>query len=394
MPPKKISGRKPGSLLRYMSEEDKEDYESAVLKFQTETKEKEKREEAAKEKEKREEAAKKIQKNIRINRTRAKRKKRKNATKKVHQKAVHKIQSTARKQLYVNKKKAAKLENDVAEFIRDVKKLNSAQKIVFRKKEFERCLRNCFRKFYNMQKSYTAPGSRFAIMQKGQMFRQLSHSPEEVSGYSSSDSQSPNSMFPENYFSPNSQSPNSMSVEHNSQRVSLPTPNLRNLENKGLNESNFKKSFPKAQVPSSRNSNLHLSAMLMNNSADSSSEDSASDFDDFIEIERLKEARIEMENMLRIEKEEARERIEMGKEDMNMNEIENRIPMIDPRAALIAHSYDCGRSRARAAPVLPQQIHPSSSLANPLKKQTRKESNNKGQGKRKKKTKKKKTKKK
>merc|ERR1712166_1112858 len=221
----------------------------------------------------------------------------------------HKIQSTARKQLYVNKKKAAKLENDVAEFIRDVKKLNSAQKIVFRKKEFERCLRNCFRKFYNMQKSYTAPGSRFAIMQKGQMFRQLSHSPEEVSGYSSSDSQSPNSMF----------------VEHNSQRVSLPTPNLRNLENKGLNESNFKKSFPKAQVPSSRNSNLHLSAMLMNNSADSSSEDSASDFDDFIEIERLKEARIEMENMLRIEKEEERERIEMGKGDMNRNENENGV---------------------------------------------------------------------
>ena len=42
--------------------------------------------------------------------------------------------------------------------------------------------------------------------------------------------------------------------------------------------------------------------------------------DVWMEIERLKEARIEMENMLRIEKEEARERIEMGKEDMNRNE--------------------------------------------------------------------------
>ena len=47
--------------------------------------------------------------------------------------------------------------------------------------------------------------------------------------------------------------------------------------------------------------------------------------DVWMEIERLKEARIEMENMLRIEKEEARERIEMGKEDMNRNENENGV---------------------------------------------------------------------
>ena len=47
--------------------------------------------------------------------------------------------------------------------------------------------------------------------------------------------------------------------------------------------------------------------------------------DVWTEIERLKEARIEMENMLRIEKEEARERIEMGKEDMNRNENENGV---------------------------------------------------------------------
>ena len=45
----------------------------------------------------------------------------------------------------------------------------------------------------------------------------------------------------------------------------------------------------------------------------------------WMEIERLKEARIEMENMLRIEKEEERERIEMGKEDMNRNENENGV---------------------------------------------------------------------
>ena len=47
--------------------------------------------------------------------------------------------------------------------------------------------------------------------------------------------------------------------------------------------------------------------------------------DVWMEIERLKEARIEMENMLRIEKEEERERIEMGKEDMNRNENENGV---------------------------------------------------------------------
>ena len=47
--------------------------------------------------------------------------------------------------------------------------------------------------------------------------------------------------------------------------------------------------------------------------------------DVWMEIERLKEARIEMENMLKIEKEEARERIEMGKEDMNRNENENGV---------------------------------------------------------------------
>ena len=47
--------------------------------------------------------------------------------------------------------------------------------------------------------------------------------------------------------------------------------------------------------------------------------------DVWMEIERLKGARIEMENMLRIEKEEARERIEMGKEDMNRNENENGV---------------------------------------------------------------------
>ena len=47
--------------------------------------------------------------------------------------------------------------------------------------------------------------------------------------------------------------------------------------------------------------------------------------DVWTEIERLKEARIEMENMLRIEKEEERERIEMGKEDMNRNENENGV---------------------------------------------------------------------
>ena len=47
--------------------------------------------------------------------------------------------------------------------------------------------------------------------------------------------------------------------------------------------------------------------------------------DVWMEIERLKEARIEMENMLRIENEEARERIEMGKEDMNRNENENGV---------------------------------------------------------------------
>ena len=45
----------------------------------------------------------------------------------------------------------------------------------------------------------------------------------------------------------------------------------------------------------------------------------------WMEIERLKEARIEMENMLKIEKEEERERIEMGKEDMNRNENENGV---------------------------------------------------------------------
>ena len=47
--------------------------------------------------------------------------------------------------------------------------------------------------------------------------------------------------------------------------------------------------------------------------------------DVWMEIERLKEARIEMENMLKIEKEEERERIEMGKEDMNRNENENGV---------------------------------------------------------------------
>ena len=47
--------------------------------------------------------------------------------------------------------------------------------------------------------------------------------------------------------------------------------------------------------------------------------------DVWMEIERLKEARIEIENMLKIEKEEARERIEMGKEDMNRNENENGV---------------------------------------------------------------------
>ena len=47
--------------------------------------------------------------------------------------------------------------------------------------------------------------------------------------------------------------------------------------------------------------------------------------DVWMEIERLKEARIEMENMLKIEKEEERERIEMGKEDMNRNRNENGI---------------------------------------------------------------------
>tara|TARA_B100001093_G_C26852697_1_gene1025857 strand:- start:1939 stop:3000 length:1062 start_codon:yes stop_codon:yes gene_type:complete len=115
-------------------------------------------------------AAKKIQNAIRS--STKKRKKKRNT-------AAIKLQSHFRKQSGITKKYNKTLKVKVDTFIEEVRNLPSVQQLYEsihndKKKKFEKCLRNCYRKHSNMQKLYKIPGSRFSIPM-GRMLKQFSN---------------------------------------------------------------------------------------------------------------------------------------------------------------------------------------------------------------------------
>ena len=129
---------------------------------------------------KKDNAATKIQRKIRQTRRKRQRKLKKRAD------AATKIANAARRNAAINKKYNIRLENKVIEFIRDIKNTNAAKKFFsnmseYDKNRFESCLRNCIRKFSNIQRYYTKPGSRFS-QPMGQIMRQLSNLSDEDRG--------------------------------------------------------------------------------------------------------------------------------------------------------------------------------------------------------------------
>ena len=129
---------------------------------------------------KKDNAATKIQRKIRQTRRKRQRKLKKRAD------AATKIANAARRNAAINKKYNIRLENKVIEFIRDIKNTNAAKKFFsnmseYDKNRFESCLRNCIRKFSNIQRYYNKPGSRFS-KPMGQIMRQLSNLSDEDRG--------------------------------------------------------------------------------------------------------------------------------------------------------------------------------------------------------------------
>ena len=133
---------------------------------------KQKTQAAKKQKQKRSRAAKKIQKALRTA-TRKKNKKRGNAA--------TKIQSHVRKQLAITKKYNKILKENANKFVDEVKTLSSTQQLYgsltrSKKLNFEKCLRNCYKKHSNMQKMYKVPGTRFSLTMP--LLRQYSNDTE------------------------------------------------------------------------------------------------------------------------------------------------------------------------------------------------------------------------
>lgn len=161
---KKTSTFRPGAVS---DQQMKEFRRVAELATEQSKRDKKQREKARK---KRITAAKKIQNAIRS--STKKRKKKRNT-------AAIKLQSHFRKQSGITKKYNKTLKVKVNTFIEEVRNLPSVQQLYEsihndKKKKFEKCLRNCYRKHSNMQKLYKIPGSRFSIPM-GRMLKQFSN---------------------------------------------------------------------------------------------------------------------------------------------------------------------------------------------------------------------------